>query len=93
MDILDEAKKALQSLADSATEQADYIKLQARLSILESEQTQLERQFREVTRRAQQAPCMRQISARELNVLMERIAQIEEQIAELRQEVTKHGQQ
>ncbi len=44
MDILSEAKKALQSLTDSAAEQAEYLKLQARLGSLEQ---QLERQFAE----------------------------------------------
>ena len=89
MDILDEAKKALQSLADSATGQVDYMKLQARLGKLE---TELERQLQEVGKRARDLYRMRQISDRQMGVLMKRIDEIEEQIEELREQGQQHGE-
>jgi len=60
---------------------------QTPLEKLKAERDELEREFREVTRQAQQSPCLRQISARKKSRLMERVDELEEQIEKLREQV------
>ena len=90
MDIIGEAKKALKSLAGSVSQQAEYLKLQTRLGNLEDDR---ERQFAEVGRRARELWKMRKVRDPELDVLMRRITELEEEMAALREEIIKHGEQ
>ncbi len=90
MDIFGEAKKAFQLLADGAVQQADYLKLQARLGKLDEEK---QRQLVEVGKRAEELWQARQIKDRTLDILMKRITDIDEQMDALRQEIIKHAQQ
>ncbi len=89
MDIFGEAKKAFRSLADSATQQADYLKLQARLGKLDDEKQQ---QLIEVGKRAEELWRARQIKDRTLDIVMKRITDIDEQMDALRQEIVKHAE-
>lgn len=89
MDIFGRAKQALESLADSAARQAEYLKLQTRMGNLKQE---LERHLTEVGKRARELWLMRKIRDAELDVLMQRITDIEKEMEALRQEIVKHAQ-
>ena len=90
MDILGQVKKAWDSLADSAMQQADFVQLQTRLANLEAER---ERQLVEAGKRARERWLARKIADRELDTLMRRITDIDRQLEDLREEITRHGQE
>ena len=90
MDIFGEAKKALQSLGSSVAQQAEYVKLQTRMGNLE---TDLERQYAEAGKRARTLWGMRKVTDKDLDVLMKRITNIEQEMEELREEIIRHGQE
>ena len=90
MDILGQAKKALAALADSASQQAEYLKLQTRLGKLDDEK---QRQLIEVGKRAHELWRMRKIQDKALDILIKRITEIEQEMEDLREEIIRHGQE
>ncbi|MCD6350587.1 MAG: hypothetical protein J7M26_00600 [Armatimonadetes bacterium] len=84
MSWLDRARKALEDVAQSASVEAEVLRLQTRLGSLESER---ERQFAEAGKRARELQRQRRVLDDELNVILKRIDEIEAEMEQLRAKV------
>ena len=83
MNLFDKAREALGQAAAAVSNGAEQLSLQAQLGNLESE---LERQFVEVGKRARELRQQGAFVDGQMDVLLRRVVQIEEQMEELRKQ-------
>jgi hypothetical protein len=84
MSFFDKARKALGDAAAAVSNQAEQLSVQAQLGNLESER---DRQYIELGKRAQELRNARAFLDEETDVLLKRIADIEKQMEELRKQL------
>ena len=88
MSIFDKAREALGQAAAAVSREAEGLSLQAQLGNLDSE---LDRQFVEIGKRARDLSRQGALRDEQIDILVRRVVEIEEQMMELRRQVA--GQQ
>jgi len=83
MNLFDKAREAFGQAAAAVSTQAEQLSLQAQLGNLDGE---LERQFVEVGKRARELRREGRFADNEIDILLRRVVQIEEQMDELRRQ-------
>jgi len=89
MSLWDKARKALGDVAAAVSKETEILSLHAQLGNLESE---LERQLIEIGKRARELRAAQRFSDEQIDVLLQRVAEIEAQMMALRQQIAEQQQ-